>query len=61
MHIHSDKEIKTCKICQANILDIQKKGQELNRLGVWNIPKKIKDGVEYTIWRRSDNKKKATL
>ena len=50
MHSHDDRKIKTCKICQQNIKEIKEAGEELNRLGLWNFPKKWKKGEEYTIW-----------
>jgi hypothetical protein len=50
MHSHSDKKIKTCPVCQKALRKIAEAGKKLDRLGVWNIPKKIKSNTEYTIW-----------
>jgi len=59
MHSHSDGKIKTCKICQSNIKEIEKADKELNRLGVWNIPRNIKyllkKGGKITIWNSIKN------
>jgi len=50
MHSHPDQYISTCAVCQRSIREIKKAGKELAKMGVWNIPKKVKDGIEYTIW-----------
>jgi len=56
IHIHSDKKIKTCKICQKEIKEIIKAGKELDKLGTWNLPKDIKKRLEnreeIKIWER---------
>jgi len=57
IHTHSDRKIKTCPVCQKNIKEIIKAGKELDRLGIWNLPKKIKEGEEYVIWRRKEENK----
>lgn len=36
---------------KQKIKDIEKAGEELSKLGIWSIPKKIKKGVEYSIWK----------
>lgn len=52
MHSHSNSKIRNCQICQKAIKQINKSGKELDKLGVWTIPKKIKKGGTYTIWQR---------
>jgi len=52
MHIHSDKKIKTCPICQKAIKEIEKAGEKLDKLGIWNIPKDIKKEEKYAVWER---------
>ena len=52
MHSHSDRKIKTCPTCQKALQDIAESAKELDRTGVWNIPKTMKKGVDYTVWER---------
>lgn len=52
LHIHPDRKIASCKICQDSIKGIEEAGRDLDRFGVWNIPEKIVKGKEYTIWKR---------
>lgn len=52
MHSHDDRLIKKCSICQKNIKEVIKRGKELDRLGVWNFPKKWRKGISHTVWER---------
>jgi hypothetical protein len=52
LHIHSDKLINTCPICQEAIKKINKAGKELDSLGVWSFPKKFKKGDGYMVWTK---------
>lgn len=51
IHNHNDNLIKTCKICQKAIKEIEKAGRKLDKMGVWNIPKKMQRNKEYIIWQ----------
>ena len=55
LHSHSDRLIKTCPVCQKAIKEINKAGKKLDKLGTWNIPKKLKTGVDYVVWKRRLN------
>jgi hypothetical protein len=52
MHSHPDRYIASCDVCQKRIKEIEEAGKELARLGVWNMPKKIKKGATYIVWKR---------
>ena len=57
IHSHSDKKIKTCKICQKNIEEIIICAHKLDLLGIWDIPKKLKKGKDYMIWKKKKETK----
>jgi len=52
MHSHNDRKIKSCKVCQNSIKEINEAGKELATLGTFNYPKKFEKGVDYTVWSK---------
>lgn len=39
---------------KKRIKRINESSKELDKLGIWSIPKKIKKGVEYSVWKAKE-------